>query len=241
VDQCNIKRFLPTYLEPFSVDYTPPQSEEYSLSQVLTAKDIFSYVNNIPFIEDYKKPELIASPDFVLAQNKGTVTDHVIVLACIMMGCNYETQEEVGKMKELAETYKKEMVSFENRVFVCVGTNKFSKKRELWLMTYNRNLTSVTMWDVKDGMSYELKGRVSTGNPDVVKTLRAYLKFDPTKEVTKDEQPLEALLKKINQKENPEEEKKLEIDSDDNSEVNFDIDKMVKMVYERCKQRKMGL
>ena len=210
------------------------------MSQVLTAKDIFSFVNNIPFIEDYKKPELIASPDFILSQNKGTVTDHVIVLACIMMACNYETQEEVGKMKELVETYKKEMVSFENRVFVCVGTNKFSKKRELWLMTFNRSLNSVTMWDVKDGMSYELKGRVNSANPDIIKTLRAYLKYDPTKEVSKEEGSLEEMLRKINQQENPEEEKKKQVDSDDNSEVDFDIDKMVKEGHARCKPRKTG-
>ena len=153
-------------------------------------------VNNIPFIDDYKKPDLIASPDFTVSQNKGTLTDHVVLLACLMMGCSYESMEEVGKMKELVEKYHKQMVSFENRVFVCVGTNKFSKKRELWLMTYSRDLTSVTMWDVRDGMIYELAGRVSNSGNDSIDLLRIYLTYDPSKDVNRGEENLMELLQK---------------------------------------------
>lgn len=228
VDQCNIMRFLPTYIDTFNVDYTPPKSEEYALSQVLTAKEIFALVNNIPFIEDYKKPNLIASPDFALSQNKGTLSDHVILLACMMMGCNYESQAEVGKMKELVDTYTKEMVSFENRVFVCVGTNKFSRKRQLWLMTFNRDLSSITMWDVKESMTYELKGRINTNDADNINALKVYIKYDPTKDA---ESMLVDMLAKMNKGENIEEDQKASENFEESgSSVDFDLEKLVGVV-----------
>lgn len=225
VDQCNITRFLPTYVDTFNVDYTPPKSDDYALSHVLTAKEIFSMVNNIPFIEDYKKPNLIASPDFLLSQNKGTLTDHVILLACMMMGCNFETQAEVGKLKELADTFGKDMVSFENRIFVCIGTNKFSRKRELWLMTYSRDMTSVTMWDVKESMTYQLKGRINTNDEENVKSLKMYIKFDPTKDA---EGTLQEMLAKMIKVDEEEEVKAQDNFEESEGSINFDLDKLVK-------------
>jgi hypothetical protein len=186
VDQFNSIRFLPTYIETFNLDYCPPKNDECKASftkdelrTVLTAKDIFSFVNNVPFIEEYKKSNLIASPDFTMTQNKGTLIDHVIVLCCLMMGCNYETMDEVGKMKELIKKYGKEMVPLENRIFVCVGSNKYSRKRELWLMNFNRDLDTVVMWDVKNGISYELAGRISKERKEIQKM---YLIVDPAKD-----------------------------------------------------------
>jgi hypothetical protein len=193
------------------------------LSQVLTAKDIFSFVNNIPFIEDYKKPDLIASPDFTVTQNKGTLTDHVVLLACMMMGCNYETMDEVGNMKQIVDQYRKEMVSFENRTFICVGTNKFSKRRELWLMTYDRDLTSVTMWDVRSGMCYELQGRVND-----TAIMRKYLTYDPSKDLDRGDTPLMELLAKYVAEDMQDEKNDDEDNSGDgNSSVHINLDNIL--------------
>ena len=204
------------------MDFNPPQAPQYELSQVLTAKDIFSFVNNIPFIDDYKKPDLIASPDFTITQNKGTLMDHVVLLGCLMMGCSYETQEEVGKMKELVEQHKKEMVSFENRTFICVGTNKFSKKRELWLMTYNRALTNVTMWDVRNGMSYELQGRITDSA-----IMRKYLTYDPSKDLDRGDATLMELLAKYIAEEQDNDEGEDGFGSKDDGSLHMELDKLL--------------
>lgn len=223
IDQCNMTRFLPTYLDTFTMDYQPPKAPEYELSQVVTCKDVFSFVNNIPFVDEYKKTDLIASPEFTLTQNKGSQADHVVLLACLMMGCTYESQDEIGKLKQLVETYSKEMVSFENRVFVCVGTNKFSNKRELWLMTYSRDLTSVTMWDVRTALCYELKGRVGESN---AKLLKKYLTYDPSKDLENNGEAILEILNKLAQEDAQEDEKPEEEESEQSS-LKFDLDQLI--------------
>ena len=91
------------------------------------------------------------------------------------MGCSAENIWDLKNEKALVKKFGKRTVSLENRVFVCMGSNKYTQKRETWLMIYSRDFKSIKFHDVKNNISFNLRGRVRSETASV---LRAYLTFD---------------------------------------------------------------
>jgi len=137
--------------------------------------DIQFFVHSIPFINDYKDPMILTSPDFILAQNKGTVNDHVILLACMLMGCKSESilqpQKEPISKKKKKDKWRD---TLEDRIFVCIGNNKYTSTREFWLMIFSEDFRKIRFYDVKNNISFELRGRIKEENVDI---LRIYCSF----------------------------------------------------------------
>lgn len=151
------------------------------LSSLETAEDIMFYVHSIPFMEDYKDPSLVCSPDFMLSQNKGTIDDHVLLLACMLMGCSYETIDDIPHPSngwKSASKKSDDWISMADRVFVCKGLNKFTSKSEFWLMIYSRDFKEIKFYDVRNNVSMVLRGRVRTQKINILKSYLTFNKDD---------------------------------------------------------------
>jgi hypothetical protein len=101
-DQVGRVNFLSTFLCPVDLNILKrgnsrkrkAQDKKNKEQQVMTEEDlvelsnefeIFQFVNCLQYQTDLTK-KLLLSPEFLLSQNKGDVSDHAILLACLFMG-----------------------------------------------------------------------------------------------------------------------------------------------------------
>ena len=97
----------------------------------------------------------------------------------MLMGIEAENiQDLILPLKTKKSTKSKLESKLENRMFVCVGFNKFTKTREFWLMIYSKDFKNVNFYDVKNNLTITLRGRVKEESE---KVLQAYLNFDKDK------------------------------------------------------------
>lgn len=101
------------------------------------------------------------SPEFTLNQNKGDVSAHSILLANLLMGCNFEESDDILSWPSLVTKFGQSLAGLENRIFVCVGTRDYGvKRRELWVGKFSRDFKVIRFYDVREGICFDLKGRV---------------------------------------------------------------------------------
>ena len=99
-DQVGEVHFLSTFLCPVDLkvlskgnsraklvdkDKGDQQLSDVDLIQLNNEFEIFQFVNCLQYQTDLTK-KLVLSPDFLMSQNKGDVSDHAILLACLLMG-----------------------------------------------------------------------------------------------------------------------------------------------------------
>eukprot|EP00826_Nyctotherus_ovalis_P047706 TRINITY_DN5528_c0_g1_i8.p1 TRINITY_DN5528_c0_g1~~TRINITY_DN5528_c0_g1_i8.p1 ORF type:complete len:538 (+),score=176.90 TRINITY_DN5528_c0_g1_i8:1349-2962(+) len=68
-------------------------------------------------------------------------------------------------------------IPLNNRVFICVGTDKAKKEQCLWVMTFNKECNVITLWDPRCHAQYQMNARVKD-----VEKLREFLKYKPKPE-----------------------------------------------------------
>jgi hypothetical protein len=59
-----------------------------------------------------------------------------------------------------------------DRVFICIGKNKETEQRAIWIMTLSLNFDEVTFWEINQPIKYKMHGRILNGED---KNLKAYL------------------------------------------------------------------
>jgi hypothetical protein len=99
-DQVGEKNFLSTFLCPVDIkslqngkkinSSKSENSNKMTLSdtdliELNTKHEIFHFVNCLQYQTDLSK-KLLLSPDFLMSQNKGDVSDHAVLLTCLFMG-----------------------------------------------------------------------------------------------------------------------------------------------------------
>jgi hypothetical protein len=58
---------------------------DQDLVELYSQYEVFHFVNCLQYQTDLSK-KLLLSPDFLMSQNKGDVSDHAVLLACLFMG-----------------------------------------------------------------------------------------------------------------------------------------------------------
>lgn len=51
-------------------------------------------------------------------------------------------------------------VPLSKRVFVCIGRLKANNNPHAWVMSFDKDLSTVIFWETKRGVHYKLRGRV---------------------------------------------------------------------------------
>ena len=62
--------------------------------------------------------------------------------------------------KKISAINSGDEVPLENRIFVCVGTDKLTMRMTAWVLIFSKNLKDITFWDVRHHKEYILRGRV---------------------------------------------------------------------------------
>lgn len=215
IDQYKNRHLLPYYLSPISFE-----KKEFSMDDIIKNPNFFDY--NLETLDEVAhfsrcftisqdKNDVWTSPDNMLKNKKGSLEDHAVFMACLMMGLKkpkanrlkyYEvasdlygsnnldgktftphldhnnthtphlninntldyTKNSILKNKDNSFNTKKleekNLFSYENRTFVCLGKLKYAKSPYAWVMTFSDDYKDVTLWDPKLFIKFELKGRV---------------------------------------------------------------------------------
>lgn len=189
-DEHDKQRFLPLYLSklgypnPSKVLMSSVEDLPIDYLPVETCSENAYFASLIPFSSSQN--DIWTSPEFLIHMKKGESDDHGIFLACLLMSVKTEdrldedlnTDEEPPississpkfSSKSSPKTQKKRKSKFEveeddmeKRVFVCVGSLKQRKTRQVWVMTFNSDHTAVTFWEPSNNSSYILEKRVSS-------------------------------------------------------------------------------
>ena len=68
-------------------------------TRLLTVPELAHFIRGIPYLdEQLVKPNVIISPDFLLALKKGSIQDHAVLMASLFMGAKAENQEELKRI-----------------------------------------------------------------------------------------------------------------------------------------------
>ena len=205
-DQFEIEHFLPYYLSIIGVPDKKFSEEEKDKNRnffdcnIKSLDEVAHYARNFPF-GDGNSGDITVSPDFLLKTRKGSLEDHAILMACLMMGLKKEGPGNFGKKKD-AETApvsdavktsgssaggEDDVFPYENRVFVCMGKMKGLRTPHIWVMTIDDNYKDITFWDPRIGEKFSLKGRIKEK-----KKLKLFLerKFKSKNDVDSGEAPI---------------------------------------------------
>lgn len=187
-DQYEFDHLMPYFLSPITPPVKLYSKEEKVKSNFFDTNlksldDIAHYVRCYVLPHEQKR-QIWSSPDLMMKVRKGTIEDHALLLASMMLGLRERNEnlyfvEETPTYQDGTPGEKNEEdvylnpineevnFPFENRVFVCLGKLKFSKEPYSWVMTFSADYRDVTFWDPVLPHKYELPGRVK--NPEKLK------------------------------------------------------------------------
>lgn len=208
IDQYKNSHLLPYFLSVISLPAKLYTKEDMSKdpnffnSNINTLDEVAHFTRCFPYPSEQEATDtdIWASPDFMLKIRKGSLEDHTILMASLMLGLK-KTKSKIKYHREdnpdetiltrnpleitkngisptgdiiVTHQYEKQVFPYENRVFVCLGKLKYSKIPYMWVMTISDDYRDVIFWDPKVNQKFELKGRIE--NQDKMRNfLNGYL------------------------------------------------------------------
>ena len=96
-DQSGEKHFFPSFLSKMS----PPDAlriEHFkaTANKIRTVAEVAHFVRCIPYLK-VEKSDFLLSPNFLLSLGMGDKQDHALLMACMFMGCQFTTTEELSE------------------------------------------------------------------------------------------------------------------------------------------------
>ena len=149
--------------------------------------EVAHWVKCIPYVLD-KFANAWKTPPFLAQLKRGDEFDHSVMLVSLFMGVKYETEldwqiQRLKMVRKIKNSKKNKgakvftqaelvtkfpqygdmidvKVPLAKRVFVCIGRLHKSDRPHAWVMSIDKDMTTVIFWEAKSGKKYELKGRI---------------------------------------------------------------------------------